>query len=355
MLSISVNSQDRYSSASGDFCAAPCGSGPSPVRVERPAGSPPGAPDTPVSYQGPGIPPQARNASAASPSFNASPVRAERPAGTPPGAPDTPVTRLRSGDLHQYRVSPNHLRGLQPDRNGIYTRTLADRSRHYFADVDGDIYRVGGFDRQSLTWQVLDPRSGKEVAPLQRTDGKWTAAAAPASYPRGYRGTILRALDGGIHNVILALTQVRGNWSRATSATMNTLFGRGASSEGGKARIEQGLRNTLNQMQESKRTGARNLQVGGEGGPNSPSAVAFGNGTVQFTKYTLRNWRPADLNELMVHEFTHTGAGTKDHWYLNRNNGRIPNWGGSISPLTFHNAVNNADTLARSSSVLANN
>lgn len=346
MSPISVNSQNRYSPDTDDFSAPSQASGLSPVRVERPGGFPPGAPQTAVTRQQSRIQPNP---------LAPSTVHVERPSNTPPGAPDTSATLLRSEDLLQYRVSPNTLRGLQPDRNGIYTRTNADRNRSYFAKLDGDTYQVGGFDRQSLSWKVLDPRSGKEVAQMERKNGKWVAGISPAQYPPTDRGRILQALDGGIRNVRQALTQIRNTWSRATSSTMNRLFGGGASSEGGKARIEQGLRNTLSQMEESKRTGARNLRVGNEGSPWSPSAVAYPDGTIYFTKYTLRNWRPADLNELMVHENTHTGAGTKDHWYLNRNNDRLPNWGGAIGPFNFQTAVNNADTIARSSGVLANN
>jgi hypothetical protein len=357
MPSISVHSQNGYSFDAGDVPPSSRAPGPAPVRVERPGGFPPGAPDTAVTRQLPGSPPPVRSTSYAGPQSNQLPpgTHVERPAGMPPGAPETTSTLLRSEeDLLQYRVSPNALRGLQPDRNGIYTRTNADRSRTYFAQVDGDTYRVGGFDRQNLTWHVLDPRSGKEVVPLVRKAGKWVMSS-PKQYEPTLRGRILRALDGGIQNVRQALSQVRGTWSNATTATMNKLFGRGASSDAGKARIEYGLRRTLNEMEESKRTGARNLRVNGPGSPWEPSAFAYPDGTVYFKQYTLNNWRPADLNELMVHESTHTGARTTDNWYLNRNNDRLPNWGGRIAPLTFQNAVNNADTLARASSVLANN
>jgi hypothetical protein len=357
MSSISVNSQHRYSPETGDFSTSAQASASAPAWVERPAGFPPGAPNTAVTRQQPNIPPSLRNTPATGPQFSSLPpgVHVERPSAIPPGAPDTIATLLRSEeDLLQYRVSPSNLRGLQPDRNGIYARTNADRSKTYFANVDGDTYRIGGFDRQNLTWRVLDPRSGKEVVQLERKGGKWVAAL-PKQYESTHRGRILRALDAGIQNVRQALSQIHGSWSRATTTAMNKLFGRGVASEASKTRIERGLRQTLNEMEASRRTGARNLRVDGPGGPWQPSAFAYPDGTVYFTQFTLNNWRPADLNELMVHESTHTGARTTDNWYLNRNNDRLPNWGGGIAPLTFQNAVNNADTMARASSVLANN
>lgn len=285
-------------------------------------------------------------------------IHVERPAGLPPGAPDMRA-RPYSSDLSAYRVPPRTLHGLQPDRNGIYTRNNSDGSKSYFTRVYGNVHQIGGFDWQSVTWRMLDPRSGREVATLERKGREWVPKeqAQPPSQPvpQGLRGRILRALDSAIENVRQAKTQIHRAWTRATNWAMQKLFGPDAFTPQGRQRIEAGLNNTLHALEKSKRDGARNLRVGNEGGPNSPSAVAFNDGTIQFSRYTLRNWRDADLNELMVHEHTHTGAGTRDHWYLNRNHDRLPNWGGGLSPFTFGNALNNADTLARSSGVLANN
>ncbi|RDS82123.1 hypothetical protein DWU98_08725 [Dyella monticola] len=136
---------------------------------------------------------------------------------------------------------------------------------------------------------------------------------------------------------------------------MDKLFNRSNFSDGDKAAIKRGFDGTLRDLEQNKREGARRLIIGYEGGPNSPSAVAFNDGTISFSRYAVNTMRPADLRELTVHEHTHTGAGTADHWYLTRNHDRFPNWGGNLSPFTFQNAVNNADTLARSSSVLESN
>ncbi|HUB90398.1 MAG TPA: hypothetical protein VMA74_11800 [Dyella sp.] len=306
-------------------------------------------------YQGPYPPRTSANTDFIQPNTTGPQItRIERPAGFPPGAPETPDMRARSdssdlSDLFNYRVSPRNLDGLQPDRYGIFTRNNSNRTNSYFTKIDEDVYQLGGFDRQSQTWRVLDPRSGQEVATLEleRKDGKWL--------PKNLGKRMLRALDGAIENVRRAKAQIGRAWMQGTNWAMQKLFGGGAFTPQGRQRIEAGLNNTLQALEKSKREGAWNLRVGHEGGPNRPAAVAFNNGTIQFSRYALRNWSDPDLNELMVHEHTHTGAGARDHWYLNRNHDRLPNWGGGLSPFTFNNALNNADTLARSSGVLANN
>jgi hypothetical protein len=284
----------------------------------------------------------------------------ERPANQPPGAPDTPVTLRSEKNLLDYSVDPSNLRGLQPDRNGIYARVNPNQSKNYFAKVDGDTYRVGGFDRSDTSWRVLDPRSGKEVSKLQRENGKWVPKdlMPPAtSYPRGAKGQMLRAVDSGIENIRLAKTQLNRNWDPRTSSAMRSLFGGGAFTPAGKVRIEAGFDKTLGAMRRTKDQGGRNLSTCPGGlWPGGPSARAWpSTGEICFAPYALRSWSNADLNELAVHEHTHTGAYTNDNWYLQSNLGRYPNWSGYTAPFTFDNAVNNADTMARATSVLANN
>lgn len=287
-------------------------------------------------------------------------VHVNRPGWLPPGAPQPRYPPFGTDDLGRadvlgrYQVSSNYLSGLQPDGNGIYTRVHRDQSRSHFAKSRGGVYQVGGFDGRTSTWRVLDPRSGREITTLERKNGEWTPIPRP-SYPPGFRGRILRALDGAIETTRQAKAQLGRNWSHATSWVMNKLFGPQASTSQGRRSIEAGLNDTLHALEASKRRGAGNLQVGFEGGPGRPSAVAFPDGTILIGQYALRNWRDADLNELMIHEHTHTGAGARDHWYLNRNNDRLPNWGNRLSPFTFGNALNNADTLARAASILNNN
>lgn len=285
-------------------------------------------------------------------------VHVERPAGTPPGAPET-EDRGRDDlprDLTNYQVPRNNLLGLTRDKNGIYTRVHRDGSKSHFLEQDGNVYRVANFDRQTTSWGVLDPWSQREATRVGLKGREWVQIDQPAShYPPGFRGRILRALDGAIDNIQKAKNQLGRTWNKTTQWAMNKLFGPQASTPWGRQRIEAQLDGTLKALQKSKREGASNLQIGSPGGPNSPSAVAFDNGTVQFSQYTLRTWRDADLNELMVHEHTHIGVGTRDNWYLDRNINRFNNFGGWQSPFTFGNALDNADTVARSASFLANN
>jgi hypothetical protein len=285
-----------------------------------------------------------------------------RPANTPPGAPE-PTAVPRSGlhgdkDLLDYRVNSHRLNRLTPDRHGIYTEIDGSNYKTHFAKIHGNFYQVGGFDRATRTWRLLDPSSGREVFKLEKEGGQWTVKGLMPprkTYPPGLRGRMFQALDGGIENVRQAKTQIFGNWSRGTSSSMQKLFGGGAFTPAGKARIRDGFDNTLRAMEQSKRSGGSNLSIGTNLSPYGPSAVAFDNGQIRFAPYALRTWSNANLNELMVHEHTHTGAGTHDHWYLNENLQRLPNWGGSLGRFTFNSALNNADTLARSTSVLANN
>ncbi|GGA34746.1 hypothetical protein [Dyella nitratireducens] len=80
----------------------------------------------------------------------------------------------RKQDLSKYRMDPDELKDpetgkkLQPDENGLYTRRHRDRSEAYFITTrDGDIYQVG-FDPRTMTWHVLDPRTGRPVRTLGR-------------------------------------------------------------------------------------------------------------------------------------------------------------------------------------------
>ncbi|GGA51664.1 hypothetical protein [Dyella nitratireducens] len=282
----------------------------------------------------------------------------ERPAGFPPGAPES-EDRARSDrprDLTNYQTSRNNLLGLTPDKNGIYTRVRRDGSKSYFLEKDRNVYQVANFDPRTTSWGVLDPWSQREITRVGLRNGEWVQTEQPDSqYPPGFRGRIRRALDDAIDITQRAKNQVWGTWNRITQWAMNTLYGPEASTPRGRRRIGAQLDSTLNALQRSKSRDASNLQVGGPGGPDKPSAVAFNNGTIQFSQYTLRTWRDADLNELMVHEHTHTGAGTRDGWYLDRNLNRLNNWGGWQLPFSFNNALNTADTVARGTSFLANN
>lgn len=346
-----------YSSDSPTSSRQPNGSGPQVTSIKGPAGFRPEASDTQT------VPAAAnhRQPRVAGPGGIAI---VNRPANMPPGAPDTTplVTRGEDspnvGNLSNYRVHPDHLRGLQPDRRGIYTRNNANGNKTYFAKVGGNAYQVGGFDRSTASWRVLDPKSGNPVFKLVSEGGKWKPAnLAPTSkqYPQGAWGRVFRALDAGIDNVKQAKNELFGNWSSRTNASMRKLFGGGAFQPAGKARIDAGFNHTLRAMEKSKSDGGRNLSITDKFGPYGPSAAAYPNGKIEISSYAVKNWKDADLNELMVHEHTHTGAGTTDHWYLNANHERLPNWGGRVGDFTFHNAVNNADTLARSASVLNNN
>jgi len=109
-------------------------------------------------------------------------------------------------------------------------------------------------------------------------------------------------------------------------------------------------------MEKTKRQNGRNLSTCQGSWPGGPSAQAWpSTGEICFAPHALKSWRDADLNELAVHEHTHTGAYTNDNWYLKKDLGRYPNWSGYTAPFTFNNALNNADTMARATSVLANN
>jgi hypothetical protein len=256
-------------------------------------------------------------------------------------------------DLLNYRVPNSKLSGFNLDPNGIYVPSHAGKGKTYFTKIDGNTYKVGGFDRSNRSWRVLDPKTDRPAFNLESEGGKWTPTSK--IYPPGLKGRMLRALDGGINNVRQAKAQLSNRWTSTTSHAMRKLFNKSSFTQQDKARIAAGFDRTLKTMEKNRREGAWNLSVSNNLGPFGPSAVAYPNGNIQFSQHALRNWRNTDLNELSVHEHTHTGAGTTDHWYLNSNLGRQPNWGGNLSPFTFNNALNNADTMARATSYLAIN
>jgi hypothetical protein len=336
----------------------PQGSGPQVVPMTTPAGFRPGTAGTQTV-------PGAANDHPSKLARLDDGIIVNRPVNMPPGAPSTTpplVTRgeqsPNAGNLLNYRVNPGNLRQLQPDRNGIYTRNHAGGNKAYFAKIDGNVYQVGGFDRSTTSWRVLDPKSGNAVFKLVSEGGKWKPkelASASRQYPQGDWGRIFKSLDAGIDNVKQAKGELRGTWSNRTSSAMRKLYGGGAFLPAEKTRIEAGFNGTLRAMEKTKRQGGSNLSITNRFGPYGPSAAAHDNGKIEISSYALKNWKPDDLNELMVHEHTHTGAGTTDHWYLNAYHDRLPNWGGRLGNFTFNNAVNNADTLARSVSVLTNN
>jgi hypothetical protein len=343
---------------SNTYPRQPQGSGPQVVPTMRPAGFRPGTAGTQT------VPGAANNHQFKRAGLDDG-IIVNRPANMPPGAPATTplVTRAEDspnvGNLPNYRVDPGNLGRLQPDRHGIYTRNNAGGNKTYFAKIGGNVYQVGGFDRSTTSWRVLDPKSGNAVFKLVPEGGKWKPkelASASRQYPQGAWGRVFRALDAGIDNVKQAKGELRGAWSNRTSASMRKLYGGGAFQQVGKARIEAGFDGTLRAMEKTKREGGRNLSITSRFGPYGPSAAAHADGRIEISSFSLGgNWTADDLNELMVHEHTHTGAGTTDHWYLNAHHDRLPNWRGSVGHFTFNNAVNNADTLARSTSVLINN
>lgn len=333
------------------------------------------------------------------------PFRIEPSVGFPPVAAVTSANTRSDKGLSQYQVSPGNLRGLKPDRNGIYTRIGLDQSRSYFARVGSGVYQVGGFDKQNHSWKVLDPRSGKAVARLEQEDGEWVPAQrSPRSVrqpvssqgrepqsgqyavqqrggggqtsqpgkPRPqqgqgggggtsgvqtpqpeqnssvYRGRIEKAVDGAIGWIRGAMAKLHQPWSRALTEEMYKLFGKEALTEEGKARIEQKLGQTLQFLEQSKSSGEGNLHSGGVD-PQHPDAPAFANpstGDIYFKDSTLRMAQDRDLVEMMVHEATHAGAQTEDNWYLYPNEERHANWDGQEKPFNFDNAVNTADSMA---------
>ncbi|WP_147293172.1 hypothetical protein [Dyella monticola] len=133
---------------------------------------------------------------------------------------------------------------------------------------------------------------------------------------------------------------------------MSKLFGPEASTPEGRARIKQEFLATLKALLKSKDAGGADIAI--ENLRPGAAAESRSNGIIAFAPNSAGQSDQA-LTETMVHEHTHAGAHTNDGWYLDRAGNRRPNLGGQLYPFTFDNAVNNADTVARSATALANN
>ncbi|HTV87288.1 MAG TPA: hypothetical protein VME63_17970 [Dyella sp.] len=233
---------------------------------------------------------------------------------------------------------------------------------------------MGGFNKQDPSWKVLDPRSGKEVARLERKDGQWavaessvepsvepshkrsvqqpvathggagsgqgqgaqaggaragrgggggggggasgtsrTGAPPSESHSAADRGHMARLVDGAIDWIEGAIAKLHQPWSRALTEEMNKLFGDEALTEEGKARIEQKLEQTLKFLQQSKSSGEGNLHISGENlNPQHPNAPAFTN-TVTGDIYFKPDFMRQTSESYLIQTMVHeaTHAGAK--------------------------------------------
>jgi hypothetical protein len=310
-----------------------------------------------------------------------------------------------------YIVGPN---GAPPVKDA---NPYTDSANKHFVKIGGDAYRVGGYNGTDNTWRVLGS-GADDKGPLleQASAGEWRVAAdqqsvgsrlpdvrqppidprppgetagsptgqqrpqgshqstgtvgnRPSRQPRAIsneqppggasmrdmpalRERVMQAIDTAIGNTRKALSVLGQTWSKATLAAMRALFGDLVDTEEGRNAIKRELGETLQGLEGTKAKGGSNLgfrELGAAG------AVAYHNSDrIDFSPGSASR-AGRYLNELVVHEHAHTSAGSDDGWYLNDNFTRKPNFGGQLKPFVFANAVNNADTLAKSVTVLANN
>lgn len=301
--------------------------------------------DRPVDLQS--VPPEPSNASrTGSPTFEA-PLFQNAPS-------------QDSVNLSNYRTPDSNLLGLQPDRQGIYTRTDSNGNTSYFTRFEGNTYQVGNFQMQEgnrPTWGLMNPRTGDEVLRLENEGGAWRAmesVRAPKQYAATPEGRISFANDDGIKKIEHAITRLHEPWDPKTTDAMLRLYGQGILTPEGKSVVEQQLLKTLNALKHSRDTNGADESVAWNGIDGTDAAgVSRPNGRIEFSGWAVHNENARDFTELDIHEHTHKGAGSKDQWYqYSPEEARRSNYGGQQAPFTFGNAVNNADTLTLSVRVL---
>lgn len=343
------------------------------------------------------------------------PVHVNRSEGFPSRAAGTSTCthEPHRQDLSRYQVDRSRLDGLQPDRNGVYTRVNHDGREEHFIDMGRNVYQVGDFDSHTSTWHVLDPKTGKAVGTLGRPDNVgtkwvWQSDLPPEVVPgpqgaggtRGAGGTqggggaqrgggtqggggiqpgpgagsrrpgisqvprqvlakfsdrLMQALDKGIQTVQRALDQIDEKWSDATAQIMSKLFGPEALTPEGRKRIKQQLLATLAALQKSKSERGADIKMEDLSGSGAAAQAHPWDGTISFDPSTVGRESDEQLAETMVHEHMHVGTETDDKWYLNPDESRRPKLDHMIYPFTFENAVDNADTVARAATTLARN
>nr|WP_311527670.1 hypothetical protein [uncultured Ralstonia sp.] len=264
--------------------------------------------------------------------------------------------------LVNYRTPDSNLLGLQPDRQGIYTRTDSNGNTNYFTRIEGNTYQIGNFQMQGgnrPTWGLINPHTGGEILRLGNESGTWRAMEfmpAPKQYAPTPDGRIAFANDDGINKIEHAIIRLHEPWDRKTTDAMVRLYGQVILTPEGKGAVAQQLQKTLNAIRYSRDANGADESIAWNGIDGTDAAgVHRPNGRIEFSGWAVRNENNREFTELNIHEHTHKGAGSKDQWYqYSPEHARRSNYGGQQAPFTFDNAVNNADTLTLSVRVLNN-
>lgn len=263
--------------------------------------------------------------------------------------------------LFNYRTPDSNLLGLQPDQQGIYTRTDSHGNTSHFTRIEGNTYQLGNFQMQEgnrPTWGLMNPRTGGEVLRLENEGGAWRpiepAHALNNLYATTPEGRISFANDDGIKKIERAIIRLHEPWDPRTSDAMVRLYGPGILTPEGKDAVEQQFIKTLNAIKYSRATNGADESIAWNGIDGTDAiGVSRPNGRIEFSGGAVRDLNARAFTELNIHEHTHKGASAKDQWYQSfPESGRSPNYGNHLAPFTFNNAVNNADTLTLSVRVL---
>ena len=148
-------------------------------------------------------------------------------------------------------------------------------------------------------------------------------------------------VSNALNNISDALTGKKP-LSSQDKRSVTRLFGDSGLSQQGLNAIKNTLEKTRNAIAQSLSNGGANVRFG-RTRPDASAHADGSTGQITLNPGAFANISPEKASEIMTHEFTHIGAGTKDNHYLDENDNMRANLSGTLSPYAY----NNADSFSR--------
>lgn len=180
------------------------------------------------------------------------------------------------------------------------------------------------------------------------------------------RDKIMKGLDIAIETTRTALEQVDRHWNSQTLAVMKTLLGPDVKSDNVRAAIKSRLEKVISGLENLRANKGKDIFIQEPGKPDGSaytlSTPSGYTGQIVFSKAALGQVDDTYVQKTLIHETLHLTAHLDDHWYISiEGNGiirRTPHsssTNGSMPPVTSNVALDNADSVAYATLILALN
>lgn len=201
------------------------------------------------------------------------------------------------------------------------------------------------------------PPSQSSAPPISPRSGPADAEQLSSSPSQGLWNklqTAVHVAKSKLQRAISTITHALENGSLAPNVRLylKNLFGNEVLTREGLLTLLQKFTGTLRDIDQSEAHGNNNLGIGPLSEERANAEVNLRTGMKRFSPGYVENATVDKLAETVVHEFSHTGAGTVDHWYYDFHGDRSPNFSNDAISFTFDNAVTNADTIAKATTAL---